>query len=88
MKPVNANSYHLGWILMVLLSFTACEVLSTEGNIGIGIVVAVVLVIGLGSLAFKFLGGILKIGIWGIVVLVLLIIGFIAWIIIQSMTGS
>lgn len=70
---------------MMTLSLTACDALGAEGNIGISIFVAVLVVIALGWFAVKFMGGILKMGVWGIVMLVLLFIGFIAWIIFRSM---
>lgn len=69
----------------MMLSLTGCDAIGAEGGIGIGIIVAVLVIIILGLIAVKFLGGILKIGIWGVVILVLLVIAFIAWIIVESM---
>lgn len=81
----HVNIQNLCGIFLMMSSLAACEALGAEGNVGIGIVVAVLAVIALGGIAFKLLGGILKIGIWGVVVLVLLVIGFIAFIIFKSM---
>lgn len=69
----------------MMLSLTACDAIGAEGNVWISIIVAILVVIALGWITVKFIGGILEIGIWGIVVLVLLVIGFIAWIIFRSM---
>lgn len=85
MEALKVKMQSLWWVFMMTLSLTACDALGAEGNIGISIFVAVLVVIALGWFAVKFMGGILKMGVWGIVMLVLLIIGFIAWIIFRSM---
>ncbi|WPP48293.1 hypothetical protein [Catalinimonas niigatensis] len=72
-------------VLISMLIFSACEAIGVEGNLGLGVVGGIVVVIGLGWLALKVLGGVIKIGMVGIAVLVLIVIGLIAWAFISGM---
>lgn len=82
----NPKIYHALWILIFILSLASCEVIGAGGSIGLGAIAAVIGgILLLGWLALKVLGGIIEIGFWGITVIILLIIGFIAFIIVQSM---
>lgn len=74
-----ANKQNLLWALVFLFILPACEAMGVEGNLGLGIAGGVLVVIGLGWLALKVLGGVIKIGIVGITILVILVIGLIAW---------
>ena len=79
------NRFPLVWGTLPLLCLSGCEALGAGGNVGLtlgGIVVGILL---LGWLAVKFLAGALKIGFWGIVFFVLLVIGFIVFIIVETM---
>lgn len=73
------------WGLLLLLCLSGCEALGTGGNVGLSIGGIVLGVILLGWLAVKFLVGALKIGFWGIVFFVLLVIGLIAFVVVDTM---
>ncbi len=73
-------------MLLFFVSLVSCDSIDSGGGIALGTIAAIIGgIILLGWLAFKVIGSMVEIGFWGIVVIILLIVGFIAFIVIKSM---
>lgn len=82
----NPKIYHVLWTLLFILTLASCDTIDAGGGIALGTIAAIIGgILLLGWLAVKVLSGVIEFGFWSIVVFVLLIIGFIAFIIIKSM---
>ncbi len=77
-----ANIRNLNWYIPALfLILTACESMGAEGNLGVGVVAGIAVAILLGWGAFRLLGGMLRVGIWSTVILVIIVIGVVIWLV-------
>lgn len=81
----NSLIFLLMTVVLLMTGLSGCDALGAGGNVVLSVGGIILGILLLGWLAIKVLGGVLEIGLWGIVIFVLLIIGFIAFVIIKSL---